>query len=389
VSFQPGEDNFNIISNDPPAMAEADRMYFYVKRRLGDDIVNVELTELQIFSAFEQGILEFSKLVNEYNNKSNLGNILGTGTGSLDGLESAFIYPDLSRQIMYAEAYASEAGVGGYEKTYLDSFTTKPGVQTYDLRVELSESYERNYGVPPQKIRVIDLYWIDPANQFATYDANNYIFNNQFQFGTSVPGIQYQILPVFESVLRRGMYKEAVNVRLSNYSYNIIGGDLILYPVPYENRRIWIRYRRATDPFPIGLEFFTGSGNTQYENPIARSIPGVSNPANSPFGVIPWSKINSIGQQWIRNYAFAVCKETLGYVRRKVRSGIPVPGDNTLTLDGDDLVSEGQREQERLLGDLKDTFDALTYDKLAEQEAIEAEALNKSLGYVPLGIWIG
>lgn len=388
MSFQPGDDNFGIISTDPPAMAEADRMYFFVKRRLGDDIINVELTELEIFTAFENAILEFGKLVNEYNNKSNLNNILGTGTGSLQGLENAFIYPDLSGEIMDAEKYASEAGVGGYDRTYLDSFQTVVGQQTYRLQEVLSSSFQQHYGHPPQKIRVIELYWVDPAHAYATWDAANYTFNNQFQFGTSVPGLQYQILPVFESILRRGMYKEAINVRLSHYSFNVVGGDLILYPTPYSVRKLWIRYREANDPFPIGKQFFTGSTNQSYENPIAFSIPGVSSPANAPFGVIPWSNLNSMAKQWIRSYTFALCKETLGYARRKYRSGIPVPGDTSIILDGDDMVTEGQREQERLEDSMRTLFDALTYDKLKETAAAEAEALNRTLGYVPLGIYI-
>lgn len=389
MSFQPGDDNFGIISNDVPSMAEADRMYFYVKRRLGDDIINVELTELEIFSAFENSILEFSKVVNEYNNKSNLNNILGTGTGSLEGLENAFIYPDLSGEIMDAEKYASEAGVGGYDRTFLDNFLTVPGQQTYRLQEVLSSSFQQNYGHPPQKIRVMELYWVDPAHAYATWDAANYTFNNQFQFGTSVPGMQYQILPIFESILRRSSYKEAINVRLSHYTFNVLGGDLILYPTPYSARRLWIRYREANDPFPIGKQFFTGSTGQAFENPIAYSIPGVSSPANSPFGVIPWSKINSIGKQWIRSYAFASCKETLGYVRRKYRSGIPVAGDASIILDGDDMVTEGQREQERLEDQIRALFDELTYDKLKAASAAESEALNTSLGYVPLGIYVG
>lgn len=389
MAFQPGEDIFNMISEDPPAMAEADRMFYFVKRRLGDDIINVELTEQEIYSSFEYSILEFGRIINEYQGKSNLSDILGTATGTLSGLENRYIIPNLSYEIMLAEQYGEELGVGGYDKTYMGSIQLIGGQQSYDLRASLSQSFYENYGRMPQKIRVLELYWVDPANQFATYDAANYIYNNLFQYGTSVPGTQYNVMPLFESVLRRETFKEAVKIRLSHYSYNIVGGDLILYPVPHRQQTLWMRYKEAIDPVPIGQQYFTGTNGVPYQSQMAKSISGVSNIANAPYGVIPWSRLNSIAQQWIRSFTFAVCKETLGYTRRKINSGYPVAGDATLTLDGDLMVTEGITEQQRLIEELRKTLDELTYEKLSEQNAQEAEFLNKKLSFVPNLIYVG
>ena len=44
---------------------------------------------------------------------------------------------------------------------------------------------------------------------------------------------------------------------------------------------------------------------------------GINNMNTMPMENIPFNKINSIGQQWIRRFALALSKETLGQVRGK------------------------------------------------------------------------
>ena len=71
---------------------------------------------------------------------------------------------------------------------------------------------------------------------------------------------------------------------------------------------------------------------------------------------MPFNKINSIGKQWIRRYALALCKEMLGYIRSKFGS-IPIPGEN-VQLNGTALVAEGKAE----LASLKDELNKILAD---------------------------
>ena len=73
-----------------------------------------------------------------------------------------------------------------------------------------------------------------------------------------------------------------------------------------------------------------------------------------PFENIPYENINSIGKQWIRRFALALCKETLGQVRSKFGT-VPIPGES-VTLNGAALLSEGKDEQEKLRAELKETL---------------------------------
>ncbi len=78
---------------------------------------------------------------------------------------------------------------------------------------------------------------------------------------------------------------------------------------------------------------------------------GVNNMNTLPFSNLPYDTINSIGKQWIRRFALALSKETLGQVRSKLAS-IPIPGDS-VTLNGSDLISQAKDEQDKLREELE------------------------------------
>ena len=106
-----------------------------------------------------------------------------------------------------------------------------------------------------------------------------------------------------------------------------------------------------------------------------------------PFENTPYQKINSIGKQWIRRFALALSKETLGNIRSKV-GAIPIPG-NSINLDGPALLSQAQSEQEKLREELKTIFDELTYTKIAQGDVELSDAVNKVQERIPMRIFVG
>ena len=88
-------------------------MVVFVKRKLGDDILSVELTKKQIWANLEESCFEYSNILNQYQARSTLLNYLGYSTGSQAGLEAAFPREDLEYLARFADPYASEAGIGG------------------------------------------------------------------------------------------------------------------------------------------------------------------------------------------------------------------------------------------------------------------------------------
>ena len=107
-----------------------------------------------------------------------------------------------------------------------------------------------------------------------------------------------------------------------------------------------------------------------------------------PFKNIPFVNINSIGKQWIRRFALALSKETLGQVRGKFGGVVPIPGDS-ITLNASDLLGQAKEEQTALRDELKEILDELTYDKLVEKEGAAIESINKIQEKIPLPVYVG
>jgi hypothetical protein len=74
---------FGINDRDDHFQSDADGLVTFVKRRLGDDIMSVELTNKQIYACFEEATLEYSKEINLHQAESHMSNLLGLKTGSL------------------------------------------------------------------------------------------------------------------------------------------------------------------------------------------------------------------------------------------------------------------------------------------------------------------
>ena len=81
---------FAAFDSDTDFQSDADKMVTFVKRKLGDDILSVELTKKQIFACFEESFFQYGQIVNEYQARSQLSTFLGTATGSMSGSEQKF-----------------------------------------------------------------------------------------------------------------------------------------------------------------------------------------------------------------------------------------------------------------------------------------------------------
>jgi len=369
---------FGFFDSDTNFQSEADAMVTFVKRRLGDDILSVELTKKQIWSCLEESFLEYGSIVNQYQAKSQLLSLLGSQTGSLDEATQKFPRDTLNYIIRLAEPYAVEAGLGGTYNSVSGAIALRQNVQDYDLYTDLRDpstnipvvSSSLNPG--NRKMRIFEVMHFNPSAAYRFFDttsAINYL-NNEFSFESFTPETVFYVLPVFEDILRGGQMNLSNRVRRSNYSYKITGTKIRIFPSP-----------TAVDP----LNLFIRVG---FENdPLNPSIPdgsitGVSNLSNVPYGNFTFAKVNSIARQWVRQYALALCKELLGMIRSKFGS-IPIPGAE-LQLDGADLKSTAKEEKDKLRTDLKEMFDSMTYNKLIEIKSAEVDNLQKILKATPI-----
>ena len=373
---------YGFFDSDSMFESEANNIVTFVKRKLGDDILSVELTNKQIWATLEESVLEFSSILNQYQAKSQLVQFLGMPTtgsaGAMSGSEGKYPRENLDFLTRFAEPYASEAGVGGSYDMISGSIELSAGRQDYDIYSELKNTdgtlvFSSSMNPLRTKLSISEVFHFSPQAAYRFFDttsAINYL-NNEFSFESFTPETIFYVLPVFEDILRAGQLDISNRVRRSNYSYKIIGTKIRLFPMPTTNSnplKLFVRVKFFSDPL-----------KPSYQDDTIR---GVSNLSDIPFGELEYSNINSIGKQWIRQYALASCKELLGLVRSKF-GNIPIPGSD-LTLNGGDLVTQGRDDKEKLKTQLKEMLETMTYDKLVETAAARAESINKQLKYVPM-----
>lgn len=368
---------FGFFDSDASFQSEADSMTTFVKRKLGDDILSVELTRKQIWASFEESMLEYSSIINQYQAKSQLANLLGAATGSLTGFENKFPRENVEFMLRRAEPYSMEAGLGGSYNMVSGSIALEKNRQDYDLYTELKDSsgttlFNNPANNPKQKLKIMEVFHYSPQSAYRFFDSTsavNYL-NNEFSFESFTPETVFYVLPVFEDILRGGMLDLSSRVRRSNYSYKIVGTKIRVFPIPTQTDPKSLFIRAHFSPDPLKPAYSDGS------------IAGVSNLSNIPFGRIGFSSINSIGRQWVRQYTLALSMELLGLVRSKFGS-VPIPGGD-LSLNGDSLISQGREDKTNLKTKLTEMLEEMTYSKMLEDEASASENLRTILKGIPV-----
>jgi hypothetical protein len=402
--------SFGLFDADPAFQVDADKVVTFVLRKLGEDVLSVELTKKEIWTCFEEATLAFNALMIEYQAKSNLSSLLGSPTGSLNSqtnfsqinLTNTYVRPTLEFLVRQAEPYAAEIGYGGIQNTYSGSITLTVGKQDYDLYTDLKdESGTPMASLMPSgstgKLKIHEVFHDAPIQYvFNSNLASNFIAQG-LPVESYIPDTRFYVLPLFEDVLRAGMLEAAQRVRRSHYSFKIAGRFIRIYPVPNNlvpsyNDKLWIRFSYPQSAAPELLitstlsSSITPSGsNNVYQTFSDSTIYGVSNPANVPYGLISYSSLNPWARHWIYEYTLAMSKELLGLIRGKLKT-IPLPSGD-LQLNGEELISQAREDKEILLNGengLRSKLDSLSYDKLAELEATKAENLMKQMKMLPI-----
>jgi len=376
----------------------------YVYKKLGGDVLDIELTEYNIYAAYEEAILEYSYILNVHQSKNTLSNLLGSTTGSFDSngmitgsfndgsvdknLHLGLKYPifDFAYGRRIAEGTSGEVAVGGHIRTYSASFDMVDGQQDYDLQSLISSSAANTASldfagaVGDQKILVNKVYYKTSRAMwnFYAYYGGLSVIGNLADYGQYSDASTFEMIPVWHNKLQATAYEDAIYTRTSHYSYELRDNQLRLFPTPTAGgspAKFWVEFTVPT------------SGDNWQETKPFKGIDGINNMNTMPMQNLPFDKINSIGKQWIRRFALALSKEMLGLVRSKF-SSIPIPG-NDLSMNGGDLITAGKDEQNSLREELITVLDELTYGKLIEGDADFAEQSSRLQTQNPLPIFTG
>jgi hypothetical protein len=372
----------------------------YTYKKLGGDVLDIEMLAGNVYANYEEAVLEYSYLVNLHQSKNILSNVLGQTTGTFDqdgnvvtgptnvNLKFPRVTFEYERRV--ADNFSFNADVGGTIPIYSASFEITEQEQDYDLQAIISGSsasgLQPNGDPAPfagivgnKRVIIKKVFFKTPAAmwRFFGYYGGLNVVGNLLYYGQYTDDSSFEVIPVWQNKLQAKAYEDHLFTRLSHYSYELKDNKLRIFPQPQLvgiYRFMWVEFSVIPDSWDEASDVDTGIG-------------GVNNINTIPFDNLPYENINAIGKQWIRRFALALSKETLGQIRGKFNP-IPIPGSD-ITLNASDLLSQAQNEQEKLREELKTILDELTYAELAKRDAEITEAVNTVQTKVPMLIFQG
>jgi hypothetical protein len=405
------------LDEDFKAGAAAQVAYTY--KKLGGDILDIEIKADNVYAAYEEACLEYSYQINIHQAKNVLSDLLGMATGTFDhkGEHSTSELDSVSGSLVnlkypryrftyaqrIADGLAEEAGVGGDLIEYSASFNTIRNQQEYDLQTIISGNSidinaETSKAVPygtgsiegaaeslklnqqdrmNRKFKIRKVFYRTPASvwRFYGYYGGLNAVGNLNNYGQFADDTTFEIIPTWHNKLQAMAYEDHLYTRLSHYSYEIHNNILKLFPAPQgKEEKMWVTFTVHRDAWEEDSDRKSG-------------VAGINNMNTLPFPNVPYKNINSIGKQWIRRYALALTKEILGQVRGKFAT-LPIPGES-VTLNASDLLSQSKEEQASLKEEIKTVLDQMTYKALAEQNAAMVAAVDTVYQEIPIAIFQG
>jgi hypothetical protein len=189
-------------------------------------------------------------------------------------------------------------------------------------------------------------------------------------------------MPIYFDVQKLQAIELNDQIRKSAFSFDLVNNNLRIFPIPGDRadgaeNRLYFHYIKRDERNDVT------SATPTYDSGSSTLVTNVS---NVPYANPVYQEINSIGRQWIRQYALASVKETLGYVRKKYTT-IPIPGAE-VTLNGDDLLADARTEKAALLEQLRAMLDITSRKTQLENQAAEADFIQKTLINAPISIYI-
>jgi len=367
----------------------------YVFRKLGGDVLDLEIDQKIVYSSYEESVLEYSYIVNIHQSKNILHSSLGAQTGTFDSdgqrtdansgsaVETKYTKFKFGYNKRLMDHASTQGGIGGTHDIYSASIDLVDSQQFYDLQdivysASLDDSNAFYNQVGKNEITIRRVYFKTPHAmwRFYGYYGGMNSVGNLSTYGMYADDSTFEVIPPWHNKLQAMAYEDAIYTRNSHYSYEIKNNKIKIFPIP-----------GSVSPSKMWFEFTVHREPWDEQEDRKSGVAGVNNMSTLPLANIPYENINSIGKQWIRRFALALAKETLGQIRSKFGQ-IPIPGNN-VTLNGDKLITEAREEQKLLREELQKVLDELTYEKITEIQKNMVKNTQETVTAYPYFIYQG
>jgi len=373
--------------------AEKQKLFRQVRHRLGAPLRKVELSDEQMCTLLEIAVEDHSSYINEW--------LIEAQWSSLDGIN--LDTTDLAKALTTRSQ--------GYEDSFTYAYSKIVGLQArgpWELKQDYVtlENGRQVYQIPAGREMSEVLYFQPPTVDYALY--SNYGFGDygfgggvaQLPYGAAGGGFGYggfYLAPAFDIVLRNADYNLKQRLVSSELTYWLTAGPngtrlLHLSPPPGS------RLSFGRGGFAGGQSINVGGSRVWYwyyettsdedrQRCLNANKDIVKLPSDVPIDVVNFTELNTPSKQWVRDWFTALCKETLGRVRGKFGGALGVT-DAEVTMDYESLLSESREDRTTLMERLNERLERLRPDNMLTRKATEAEQLNKTLQYRPLGLTV-
>ena len=230
-SFFPGDTPRELYDYDVDFQTDADKVANFCARRLGYPLVDIELQDLNFYTAFEEAVTTYGNELYAYKVREDYLSLEGAPTSST--LNNSLSTPNLGPIVRLSEQYASEAGTGGNVDYRTGSFVLTSSVQDYDFDTFASQNGITGSDMEIKKV----FYEASPAIErfYDPFAGTGYGFvglMDSFGFGGFSPAVQFLMMPLSFDMARMQQIEMADQVRRSNYTFQIRNNKLKIFPIP-------------------------------------------------------------------------------------------------------------------------------------------------------------
>jgi hypothetical protein len=368
--------------------AERKKIFRQVKHRLGAPMRKIELDDETMETLLEISIEDHSAYINEWLIESQWSSLYGKDL-SITDLTKSFTRREQGYEDSWTYAYSKIVGLQarGPWELKKDYVTVNQGQQVYEI---------------PAGREVNEVLWMTPPTidnaLYSTYGFGDYGYGGgygQVPFGGGGGGYGYggfYLSPAYDILMRDADYDLKQRIISGDLVYKITAGPngtKLLHLLPPPGSRITFGLASLSNGIDITgskvwYHYYEVADEDERQRCLNDNKDIVKLPSDVPVDVVNFDELNTSSKQWVRDYFTALCKETLGRVRGKFGGALGVT-DAEVTMDYDSLLSESKEDKTALWERLKERLERLSPEKMLERKALEAENLNKTLQYRPLG----
>lgn len=358
---------------------ERSKIYTRIKHLLGAPLRSVELEDEQMDSLMELAIGDYEEYILQWLIDSQWVNLVNLNMTE-KSVARALVTRTMDFEQQFAYSYSKIVGLQ----------TVGPWVLKQDYFILSANT--QNYEIPAGR-EVNELLWFSnqPFTAFGLGGVGGFGFGG-IGLGASEAG--YAQMGYQGSYFMMSGFDYLIRMQESNILNRILGGSLtyritglpdgkrnvFLYNTPggrfnwnnyslYAGRAVWYWY------YDVGSD---DRADCLKANPDIIKLP-----TDVPIEELTWEDLNTPGQQWVRRWFTAYCKETLARVRGKYSGNLKTP-DSEIIMDYQSLLTESKDEKSKLIEELIGAEGWLTRlrpEKVMEREALIAENLNKQMKF--------